>query len=83
VESHGKGNLRWLPRRGPRVGTGFEYTGPPSRYTNGFLNSNEGSWVGGGGASAWNSKEYIAVVYVCIIYRVKHTWWNTPNYSTK
>jgi hypothetical protein len=29
--------------------------------------------VGGGGASAWNSKAYTAVVQVCIIYRVKHT----------
>lgn len=29
--------------------------------------------MGGGGASAWNSKAYIAVVQVCIIYRVKHT----------
>jgi len=64
VESYGKGNLSWLPQHGPRVGTGFKYTEPLSRYTNGFLNSKEGAWVGGGGASAWNSKAYIAVVHV-------------------
>lgn len=38
MESHGKGNLTWLTQREPRVGTGFENTGPSSRYTNGFLN---------------------------------------------
>lgn len=61
-------------------------TGPPSRQTNGFLNSYEGSWVGGGGASAWNSKAYIYILLcsasVHNIQGETHTHTHTLEHST-